>query len=204
MATKESKRVMAQRRRDYDRISFVVDKEAKHLIRAQALREGVSSAEMIRRAILARCGLEHAPDYSSKKYKAIVSASDKESAISAIEGLQLDEYMKQHEHDQKQDNNLHPATRLTPVLPQDNLRDLRLATRFLTLALASQNMRDEYVKALLDLLDAVEDATAPQIVDGMTITPPPTRINFDEKSLAIVRRLLSNIDVVNEYDDDDI
>lgn len=177
MATKGSKRVMDQRRRDYDRISFVVDKDAKHLIRAQALREGVSSAEMIRRAILARCGLENTPNFASPHYNAVISAQDKESATRAIEGLQLDEYVE--------------ARTKSPRKQLDLDSDL-----YMTVMLSSQGMQEEYIKSLLDLLDAIE-ATKPVFAD-------PVKIKFPKKNMAVLRRLLANIEELPEdyYDED--
>jgi hypothetical protein len=88
MAKKESKRVMEQRKRACDRVSFVVEKDLKYLIRAQAMREGVSSAEMMRRAILARCGLDSAPNTTSADYNSIRTATtraDAEKALARVE-----------------------------------------------------------------------------------------------------------------------
>jgi len=96
MAKMTSRRVMDQRRKNSALINITVPKEARHLIRAQALREGVSYAEMIRRAILARCGLESWPDFSDRNYLFVVYADDKESADEAIEGLQMDERKKRN------------------------------------------------------------------------------------------------------------
>jgi len=175
MAKKESKRVMEQRKRDYDRISFTIPKEARHLLRVQALREGVSSAEMIRRAILARCGLESWPDFSMPHYHTLTAAENKEDAERAINGLQLDEYVHHHQN---------------TTAPDD---------LYMTIMLSSQGMKDEYIKALLDLLDALEDIDAPWAA-GWT---PPTQIKITQAALSIVRRLLSNIDVVSPYDGED-
>lgn len=61
MATNESKRVQKQRRENFDRVSVLIEKGGKHLLRVLALREGVSIAEMIRRAVLARGGLRALP-----------------------------------------------------------------------------------------------------------------------------------------------
>lgn len=61
MATKESKRVIKQRKQNYDRFSVLTEKGGNQILRVLALREGVSIAEMIRRAILARGGLRMLP-----------------------------------------------------------------------------------------------------------------------------------------------
>lgn len=170
MAKQSSRRVMEQRKRDSDRVSFLIDKEGKYLLHAQARREGVSVAEMIRRAILARCGLEAMPNFSMPHYQAIVTADTRESAARAIEGLQLDEYVKH--------------------APADDV--------YMTVMLSSKGMKEEYIKALLDLLDAIEDIDAPKTAAWT----PPTRIKFNKKSLAVVQRLLANIEEMPENDDE--
>lgn len=172
MAKKTSKRVMDVRKRNNDRVSFLIDKEGKYLLHAQAMREGVSVAEMLRRAVLARCGLESMPDFTQPHYQAIVTANSKESAEKAINGLQLDEYVQRHQE----------------TTPADDV--------YMTVMLSSQTMKEEYIKALLDLLDALEDTTAPQ-ADGWT---PPTNIKTTRETLAAVQRLISNIEIV--LDDD--
>ena len=174
MAKKESKRVMAIRQRDYDRISFTTPKGLRYLVRAQALREEVSSAEMMRRAILARCGLVSIPDFSMPHYQSIVTAYNKESAEQAITGLQLDEHVKHH----------------LDTTPEDDV--------YMTVMLSGQEMKDEYIKALLDLLDALEDTDAPYAA-GWT---PPTQIKITRETLAIIRRLLSNIEVPTDDSED--
>lgn len=167
MAKQNSERVMKQRKRDNDRISFVIDKDAKYLFRAQALREGVTMAEMIRRAVLARCGLKKTPNFATPHYSRIVNANDQESARKAILGLQLDEYMQSLEH-----------TRPDNIL--------------LTVYLAGEHMRGEYIKALLDLLDAVEDAKADE----------QAPVKMSKKQIEIIRRLLANVEEIPEFPDD--
>ena len=172
MAKKESKRVMEQRKRDCDRVSFVVPKDAKYLIRARALREGVSSAEMMRRAILARCGLnswpkldEWPPHPGVMSYNALTHCADRESAAVALEKLQEDEFMN------------------------TNIKTEQDGDTFV-IYMPETTMKDEYIKSLLDLLDAVEDAS-------------PTHIKINKKSLSIVQRLLSNIETPAEDDEID-
>jgi hypothetical protein len=176
MAKKESIRVMEQRKRACDIISFVIPKGGKYLVRAQALREGLTVAEMMRRAILARCGLESMPDFSMPHYQSIVTADDKESAERAITGLQLDEHLK-HKSQQKSAS-------------KDDL--------YMSVMLSGQEMMDEYIKALLDILDALEDTDAPYAA-GWT---PPTQVKVTGKTLAIIRRLLSNIKIITDDSED--
>lgn len=174
MAKKQSQRVMEQRKRDYDTIGFVIPKGGKHLLRAQALREGVTAAETMRRAILARCGLESMPDFSMPHYHSIVTAATKESAERAINGLQLDEYINRHKES----------------TPDDDV--------YMAVMLSSQEMKDQYIKSLLDLLDAVEDTPIPS---GAEWTPP-TRIRITRKTKTIVQRLLSNIEEMDDNADE--
>ena len=176
MAKKESKRVMEQRKRNCDRISFVVNKDAKYLIRARALREGISSAELIRRAILARCGLENWPEMHEWppapgiiSYNSMVNCSDKESAARAIEALQQDEFMNANIKT-KHDNDT------------------------FYIYMPETSMKDEYLDALSDLIAAVDDAEAPWASGKIA----PTHIKISKKSLSIVRRLLSNIDEISD------
>lgn len=176
MAKKTSKRVMDVRKRNNDRVSFLIDKEGKYLLHAQAMREGVSVAEMLRRAVLARCGLESMPDFSQPHYQAIVTANSKESAEKAIKGLQLDEYVQRHQE----------------TKPADDV--------YMTVMLSSQTMKEEYINALMDLLDAVNDTAAdgsptkikPNSADGMS----------GKEIVSIVQRLISNIMPENVLDDD--
>lgn len=128
MATQASKRVMDQRKRDYDQISFVIPKGGKSLARAQALREGCTSAEVMRRALLSRCGLEDMPDGDERK--AIDQAGTKEDAERALLSIQKTQ-AEQHE---KTDEDM------TAVV-----------------TLAGKDERNRFVISMLDLLDAIED-----------------------------------------------
>lgn len=176
MVKKESKRVMEQRKRNCDRISFVVNKDAKYLIRARALREGVSSAEMMRRAILARCGLENWPEmhewppaHGVISYNSMVNCSDKESAARAIEALQQDEFMNANIRTEQDDDTFY-------------------------IYMPETSMKDEYLDALSDLIAAVDDAEEPWASGKIA----PMHIKISKKSLFIVRRLLSNIDEISD------
>ena len=133
MAKKSSIRVMNIRKRDYDRISFVMEKEARYLIRAQALREGVSSSEVMRRAILARCGLNAMPDTTTPQYQAIKDAEIRPEAEEAISQLQ--------EEERKTYKDLTDSDYLVMI--------------------ADKEERDSYIVGLLDLLNAIEDTEVP-------------------------------------------
>ena len=76
MATKESKRVMEIKNKNYEQTNFLAPKGIKSLLRAMGRREKCSAAEVIRRAVLARAGLENMPDENmlAKLDKAYTSA----------------------------------------------------------------------------------------------------------------------------------
>ena len=61
MPTKDSKRVMEYRKDRFDQIGFLFEKPGRELLRLLALREGVGTAELLRRAALARGGLRLLP-----------------------------------------------------------------------------------------------------------------------------------------------
>ena len=132
MAKKSSERVMKIRKRDNDRLSFLMDKESRFLIRAQAIREEVTSAEVIRRAVLARCGLDKMPDTTTPQYQDIKSVELHEEAQQALTRLQDDE------------------------------RDAEKKTfQTYLVTLAGKTAQDEYIGGLLALLDAIEDIQPP-------------------------------------------
>lgn len=62
MASKESRRVMSLRNKNYERVDFLAPKGTKILLRVMGRKERCSSADVIRRAIMARAGLERLPD----------------------------------------------------------------------------------------------------------------------------------------------
>lgn len=61
MAKPESERVMASRKAAHEQVNFLMEKGGKAFLRAAAIREGVTVAEFIRRAVLARAGLAMLP-----------------------------------------------------------------------------------------------------------------------------------------------
>lgn len=91
MANPNSERVQKQRKQNYDRISVLIEKDGKYLVKALALREGVSIAEAIRRAIIARAGLRMLPYSEDMKKFGLPSLETKEDADAAILRLQAHE-----------------------------------------------------------------------------------------------------------------
>lgn len=89
MATDETKRVNQHRKYNCDRITTLIDKGGKYLLHAQAIREGVTVAEMIRRSILARAGLRMLP--YKPDLDALAEVHTPEEAEQAILRLQAKE-----------------------------------------------------------------------------------------------------------------
>lgn len=178
MAKKESERVMEQRKRACDRVSFVVEKDLKYLIRAQALREGVSSAEVMRRAILARCGLESVPDTTSAEYKAIRNATTRADAEKAITRLQFDDRIFLEREREKE----------------------KVEKAKISLGYEGRNAKINYIIGLLALLDGLEDIPEPPAGNEWQ---PPANIEIAEGAIPVLRRLLSNIEIISQYDYDD-
>lgn len=87
MPTEETKRVAKYRKEYFDRVSVLIDKGGKHLLKALAIREGISIAEVIRRSICARAGLKALP-YPDELNK-LASIDNKEDADNAIIALQI-------------------------------------------------------------------------------------------------------------------
>lgn len=176
MAKKSSERVMNIRKRDNDRISFLMSKEARHLIRAQAIREGVTSAEVIRRAVLARCGLEQMPDVNTPQYQDLKTVELREEAEKALTRLQDDERDAEKETQQ---------------------------TYLVTLAgRAAQN---EYIAGLLGLLDEIEDILPPIKEKGWQsadkISLDKRKISAIRRLLSNMEEVIS--DDADDYDDID-
>ena len=92
MATKESKRVMELREKNYEQTNFLAPKGIKTLLRAMGRREKCSAAEVIRRAVLARAGLENIPDENMlAKLDVAYTSAD---VADAIIDCQIVEYLK--------------------------------------------------------------------------------------------------------------
>lgn len=61
MATEKSIRSMAQRKRDYDQISFVAPKGGRNLIKALATKNGVNMAQLLISLVLNEAFLSEMP-----------------------------------------------------------------------------------------------------------------------------------------------
>lgn len=88
MAKKESERIISWRRDNVDRISVLVPKGGKQLLRILAQREGIKITEMIRKAILTRAGLNMMPYPEDFKGLEKIPENDMDAARTAVKVLQ--------------------------------------------------------------------------------------------------------------------
>lgn len=168
MASANSERVMEQRSKAYDRVSILINRGGKHLLHAQALREDVSIAEMMRRAILARVGLEQLPP--TEALSKLATVTTRQEADAAIQQLQ---------HAERAAFDTSKNTQRRGLPPE------------YVLMASSKKEMGEYIVALLDLLNEVEDAANRDYTS-------PQRLKLNERVLPVLRRLLANIDEIQE------
>lgn len=92
MATEESKRKLKQRKTNYDQVSFLIPKGGRRLLRVMGIKERCTAADVIRRAILSRAGLERVPD--EEHLEMLDEVGTRKEAIFALIACQRDEYAK--------------------------------------------------------------------------------------------------------------
>lgn len=86
MATEKNRRDMEQRKIHYDQVSFLIPKGGRRLLRALGIKERCTAADVIRRAILARAGLENVPNES--ELKMLDTADTPKDAAAALKHCQ--------------------------------------------------------------------------------------------------------------------
>lgn len=90
MATEENKRKLKQRNRDYDQIGFLIPKGGRRLLRVMGIKERCSAADVIRRAIMARAGLEQVPEESLlAKLDAVETPKDAAAALKHCQTVEI-------------------------------------------------------------------------------------------------------------------
>lgn len=92
MALEKSKRDLEQRKRDYDQISFLIPKGGRRLLRAMGIKERCTAADVIRRAVMSRAGLERVPEESN--LVKLDAVETRKEATDALIACQRDEYAK--------------------------------------------------------------------------------------------------------------
>ena len=92
MATEKNRRDMEQRKIHYDQVSFLFPKGGRRLLRAMGIKERCTAADIIRRAVLARAGLEKLPD--KNMLDKLDKAETPREAADALIDCQIVEYVK--------------------------------------------------------------------------------------------------------------
>lgn len=90
MATEKNRRDMEQRKIHYDQVSFLIPKGGRRLLRAMGVKERCTAADVIRRAVMARAGLERVPN--EKNLEKLDAAESRKEATDALIACQRDEY----------------------------------------------------------------------------------------------------------------
>ena len=171
MATKESKRVQRQRKENFDRVSVLIEKGGKHLLRVLALREGVSIAEMIRRAVLARGGLRMLP-YPADLAK-LETVTTQEEAQRAVYQMQNNEYVVEvYRHISEALGGEPAQAEYTTTMTHGDIADFRNAVQ---------------------RIEAAIEAAGP----GDSVFSPPVEVKLYGREIGIMRRMLANIERID-------
>lgn len=168
MAKKESERIISWRRDNVDRISVLVPKGGKHLFRILAQREGVNSTEMIRKAVLARAGLNMMPYPDDLKGLETIPKDDMNVARTAVKVLQD---MERTPTRQK------IIQEYGVELPSEEYR------------LFIDNLDEKIVMDVLQKIISAFRETPKSITDKLGGTP----VHISGKELGAIRRMLSDV-----------
>lgn len=169
MPTKNSKKVMRQRKEAYDQISFLIDKGGRSLLHCLALREGIGISELIRRAILARGGLRMLP--YPDVLKDLETITTEEEAKAAVYRMQAHENGSEIKQD---------------VL--DHLAPEPLSAEYKTRM--DHSDISEFRYAVQKINAAIEKEKPSDDVFG-----DPVWVELNGREIGILRRLLSNIEI---------
>lgn len=137
MATRESKRVVALRKKNYDQVSFLIPKGGRRLLRAMGIKERCTAADVIRRAILARAGLESVPEEIN--LAKLDAAETNREAADALIDCQTAEYVTRE------------LKRQGRPVPPDDVPVVMLSSKW---------YKDESTAALLAVHKAVQEQSA--------------------------------------------
>lgn len=175
MATKESKRVIKQRKQNYDRFSVLIEKGGNQLLRVLALREGVSIAEMIRRAILARGGLRMLPYPDTlEELKEITTQQQANSAVYRMQAKEFaDETMT---HLAEAFGAEPPSAEYTIKMDHGDIYDFRHAVNRINAAIEAEHPED-------------------------SVFAPSVTVKLYGREIGIMRRMLANIERIPQDDD---
>ena len=171
MPKKNSIRVQTQRKQNYDRVSVLVAKGGKHLLRVLALREGVSIAEMIRRAVLARGGLRVLP-YPDELAK-LESITTQNEARMAVYRMQNNEEASETIRHVTSALAGEPAqAEYTTELTHADIANFRNAVQRIEVAIEAEHPEDG-------------------------VFAPPVTVKLYGREIGIMRRMLANIEGID-------
>lgn len=146
MATKESERVAEHRKKNFDRISLLLEKGGRQLVKVLALREDCTSAELCRRAILSRAGLRIFPFPDQiEQLDGVETQKQAQAAIMRLQGSEMASETVQHIIDNL---SAEPSTgQFVAILSESDIADLSFAMKQIQAAIkaAQQNTKKETV-----------------------------------------------------------
>ena len=168
MPTKNSRKVMKQRKEAYDQISFLIDKGGKSLLHCLALREGIGISELIRRAILARGGLQMLPYPDAlEELKNVRTEDEARSAVYRLQAHETGSEIKQDLLDHLATEP--PSAEYKTRMDHSDISEFRYAVQKINAAIDKENPPD----------NALGD---------------PVWVQLNGREIGILRRLLSNIE----------
>ena len=171
--SKKSEYVKRSRRENFDRVSVLIAKGGHQLLRVLALRENVSVAEFIRRAILARAGLKLMP-------KELDDLADVDTqpladyAVRRFQNIENADEIKQHLIEELSPEP--PAAQYTTRLTRADVAEL-----------------DDAIRRIHAAIDA---SGAPK-----TQQSPPVDISLSGREIGVLRRFLANIERVDDQEE---
>lgn len=175
MPNKESMRVITQRKQNFDRVSVLIEKGGKHLLRVLALREGVSIAEMIRRSVLARGGLRMLPYPDTlDKLKDITTQKEAQRAIYAMQNAETTQEI--FKCLAPMFGAEPPDAEYTTLMTHSDIAEFRLAVTRINEAINAENPDD-------------------------SVIAPPVAVKLYGREIGIMRRMLANIEPITQNAD---
>jgi len=178
MATPETERVNKHRKNNFDRIYLLLEKGGGKLAKALALREGVSVAELCRRALYARGGLRAMPYPDA--LQAMGEPETKEEARAAIYRLQAAEEATEIVKHIMDGLSAEPAAkRFETVMTSADIAEFQEAVRRITAAIDTAKETEPDAQTITD--------------DNQTIKNP-VKVKLTGREIGILRRFLANIE----------
>ena len=177
MATKESERVNKHRRQNFDRVSVLIEKGGKHLLRVLALREGVSIAELIRRAVLARGGLRMLPYPAElEKLEQVTTQAEARRAVYALQNQEEGDEIIRRVTEAMAGEPEHAE--YTTQLDHADIANFRHAVDRINAAIEAENPED-------------------------SVFAPTITVRLNGREIGIMRRMLANIEPISATPSDD-